>query len=528
MKAQTRSFDDYPQYRLPTMIATEQSFLGLQGEVEENVERAFVIANKALPAIEQGKIDEAERMSYHALSLDPLCIDAWRMLCKVLNQNCDGDTIVCALREVLSFSRQFIKDEFENQAGNFYQLAHTRPYIRTLTDLAKTALRGDQLDVAIYAYEECLRLNHHDNMLNRDPLLCCYIKLIGRLRRHPKNTKPKRTIQQVEQFIDSILYDDVTTFNKDTLSVRWALICLAYIKKENWKQLAKEEYSRDDHIFKVLFGEINIPRLPPPNLEMPNGFIIGSKMAEVRCYGYIKEAMEDWPDLLIDLRKLFIGKVTPQVAEDIRLNAPNPDNDLHPLYKQQAYRDGEAALAQARTALSNRNFGQAVTLFTFAKNGFDEASLPSRRWYLHTPFAIASNRATAACQLKMWNLLRIDSRFTLMMKPDHDRTYLRLPIISKAFGAKQLDDEFYKIAKKVADKQVSNLEEWSKLAKTAIGLLSLPAIAFAAAGKLTQEMKDEFIEVGIENMYVTVNVDYEKSVLPWLKKTDFEPPILDE
>ena len=525
MKAEVRSFDDYRQYRLPTMIATEQSFLGLQGEVEENKERAFVIANKGLPAIEQGKIDEAERMSYHALSLDPLCIDAWRMLCKVLNQNCDGDTIVCAIREVLSFCRPFFKEEFETQAGNFYQLAHTRPYIRLLTDMGKTALRGDQLDVAIYAYEECLRLNHHDNMLNRDPLLCCYIKLIGRLHRHPKTTKPKRTIAQVEQFIDSVLYDDVTTFNKDTLTVRWAQICLAYIKKQNWQKLAKEEYSKDDHIFKVLFEEIKIQRLPPPNLEMPNGFIIGSKMAEVRAYGYIKE---DWPDLLIDLRRLFRGKVTPQLAEDIRLNAPNPDNDLHPLYKQQAYKDGEAALAHARSALAARNFSQAVTLFTFAKNGFDEASLPSRRWYYHSPFAIASNRATAACQLKMWNLLRIDSRFTLLMKPDHDRTYLRLPIIAKAFGAKQLDDEFYKIAKKVADKQVNDYEDWKKLAKVAIGLLSLPAIAFAACGKLTQEMKDKLIEVGIENMYVTVNVEYERSILPWLTKDDFEPPIPDE
>ena len=99
--------------------------------------------------------------------------------------------------------------------------------------------------------------------------------------------------------------------------------------------------------------------------------------------------MGDWPDLLIDFRRLFREKVTPQLAEDIRLNAPNPDNDLHPFYKKQAYHDGETALAHARTSLANRNFDQAVTLFTFAKNGFDEAALPSRRRYLHSPFAIA-------------------------------------------------------------------------------------------------------------------------------------------
>lgn len=199
---------------------------------------------------------------------------------------------------------------------------------------------------------------------------------------------------------------------------------------------------------------------------MPNGIVIGSKMDEVRAYGYIKEAMEDWPNLLIDLRRLFRGKVTPQLAEDIRLNAPNPDNDLNPLYKQQALRDAESALAQARYSLSQHNYQQSVTLFTFAKNGFDEASLPSRRWYLHSPFAVASNRATAACQLKMWNLLRIDSRFTLLMKPDHERTYLRLPQISKAFGAKQLDDDFSKIAKIVEKNKLVILRigiSWRKM-----------------------------------------------------------------
>lgn len=137
------------------------------------------------------------------------------------------------------FCRPFFKDEFEKEAGNFYQLSHTRPYIRTLTDMAKTALRGDQLDAAIYAYEECLRLNRHDNIVNRDPLLCCYVKLIGRLHRHPKTTKLKRTIEQVQQFIDAILYDDVTLFNKDTLTVRWAQICLAYIQKKTGKNLQK-------------------------------------------------------------------------------------------------------------------------------------------------------------------------------------------------------------------------------------------------------------------------------------------------
>ena len=40
-------------------------------------------------------------------------------------------------------------------------------------------------------------------------------------------------------------------------------------------------------------------------------------------------------------------------------------------------------------------------------------------------------------------------------------------------------------------------------------------------------MKDKYIEIGIENMYVTVNYGMKQSVLPWLKETDVEPPIPD-
>lgn len=512
--------DDYPQYNLHGFIASERSFVFSQGEVDPKKVRAFTIANKALKAIESNKPEDAKKMAYHALSLDPFCIDAWRILCNVLNPWCDGDTIVCMLREIVDFARPFYAEEFK-QTGKFYSLPRTRPYIRLLTDLAKTALRGEQLDVAIYAYEETIRLNYHDNMLSRDPLLCCYVKIIGRIHNYPK-TKPVRTIEQVQRFIDSEL-DGNPLFNKDTLTVRWAQLCFAYLqKKKNWQEMAKKEYSKSDYIFKVLFNETQYPRLPPPHIEMPNAFIVGSNMIEVRACGYIKEAMEDWPSFLIDLRRLFRGKVTPQIEEDIRFNAPNPDTDLSPMYKRQALSDAENYLNQARSSLSNRSFQKAVELFTFAKNAFDEASIPSRRWYLHSPFPVASNRATAAYHLQMWNLLRIDSRFTLLIKPDHERTYLRLPLISKAFGAKQLDDDFIQIVKMVENKAVS---DWNKLAREVIGLLALPVIVYAAAGKLTQEMKDRAIEIGIENMYVTVNAKLENSVLPWLKESDVEPPI---
>ena len=259
---------------------------------------------------------------------------------------------------------------------------------------------------------------------------------------------------------------------------------------------------------------------------MPEGFVLGDKSDDVRAHGgAIKEAMKDWPDFIIDLCKFLRGKATPKFMEDIRASAPEPLNELTPQYKKQMTQIGNQFLERGRQTLSTRDFCQSIQNFTLAKRGFYEAAQPSRRWYLHAPFAIASNRATSALQLQMWNLLRIDTRYTLIMKPDHERTYLRLPKSAAAFKATQLVDDFKTIVEIVENKQRADIEDWKNLAKTAIGLTSITAIAFAACGKLTKEIKDQLIESGIEDFYTPVNIGLQHSILPWLKETDLEQPI---
>lgn len=516
--------NDYPQYQLPTFIFSERAFQGLEGEPDPKKERAFTIANKATPAMECGNFEDAKKMAYHALSLDPLCVDAWRVLCKILNQMCDGDTVICATREVLNFSRQFYQEEFEQEDGMFYSISTTRPYMRLLSDIASTALQSEQLDVAIYTYEEMIRLNHRDNTGARDPLLCCYLKIIGRIHRFP-STRPIRTIEQAQQLINC-KFDEDPLFEDNNLTVRWANLCFAYIQKKNWKKLAKKEHDKNDLLFKVIFNEVDISQIQPAAPQVPGGFLVGSKSDDVRANGgAIKEAMKDWPDFVIDLCKFLRRKATPSFIDEVRSNAPEPENELTPQYKHQMTTIGNQFLDKGRSTLASRDFRQSIQNFTLAKRGFYEAAQPSRRWYLHAPFAIASNRATSALQLQMWNLLRIDTRYTLSMKPDHERAYLRLPKIALAFKANQLVDDFKEIVQKVENKQIQDQDDWKNLAKTAIGLTSITAIAFAAEGLLTKEIKERMIEVGIEDFYTPVNYGMQHSILPWLKEEDLEQPI---
>lgn len=516
--------NDYTQYQLPPFTQTERMFRSGEEKNTPQRERAFTIANKATTAMETNHFDDATKMTLHALELDPLCIDGWRNLCRVLNQICDGDTIVCATREVINFARQFYKEQFDENNGMFYTMPITRPYIRTLQDIAHTSLQSEQLDVSVYTYEEILRLNHNDNNSVRDNLLSCYIKLIGRIQRFP-DTKPVRTIEQAEQLINAQFGPD-PLFEEDNLTVRWAKICFAYLRNKNWQQMAKKEYEKNDLVIKILLNEIEPSQIPPSNPMYPLGCSPGNKSDEARLKTpKIKEALNDWPDFVIALHKLIKGKISSKTEEEIRSVAPDPVNDVSKNYKEQMLIIGNQFLDQGRKFLSDRNFLEAEKNFTLAKRGFYEASLPSRRCYEGIPFAVFSNRATTSFYLHIWNLLRIDTRYTLMIKPDHPRTYLRLVKLAEAFKSKQLIDDFQQIEDKVKNQQVNSMDEWKALAKTVIGLTSITAIAFAAEGILTQEKKDELIEIGIEDFYTTVNVGSEYNTLPWLGPNDFEPKI---
>lgn len=516
---------DYPQYQLPPFIQTERMFRSTDESNTPEKERAFTIANKATTAMESHNFSDATKMSLFALSLDPFCIDGWRNLVRVLNEICDGDTIVCATREVINFSRQFFTNEFKENNGMFYTMPLTRPYIRTLQDIAHTSLQSEQLDVSIFTYEEILRLNHNDNNAVRENLLACYIKLIGRIQRFP-NTKPVRTIEQAEALINAKLTED-HLFEENNIIVRWASICFAYLRKKNWKELAKKEYEKNEIVFKIIFNEIDPSQIPPSNPLVPLGCAPGSKTDEARLKGpRIKEALNDWPELVVEIYELIKGKVTQSVREDIYSFATDPVKELTKGYKQRMLAIGNQFLDQGRNYLSQRNFNEAEKNFTLAKRGFYEASLPSRRCYKNTPFAVFSNRATTSYHLQIWNLLRIDTRYTLVVKPDHQRTYLRLVKLAEAFKANQLIGDFKEIEEKVQNKQVNTEEEWKSLSKKVIGLTSITAIAFAAKGMLTEEKKNELIEIGIEDFYSIVNVKGDEySPLPWLSPNDIEQKV---
>lgn len=515
--------DCYKQYQLMHFVQSERMFLSSFNYTEDQI-KAFTIANKADDAINKGNLDDANKMAFHALKLDPTCIDAWRILCVLLKPLSDTDSILNALREILPFAREKYASEFD-EVGRFYQMSETRPYMRLLYQIYESAKQAEKCDTAICALEELIRLCHGDNMGARDHLLGMYLKMIGRKLRND-TTIPIRTIEQAE----AIMYQDVAegdepVFGHDSrdVIVRWAKILIAYAKKEDWKFLTDIEWNTNKWPFKLIFREID--QVPPASAKSAalGGFLAGNDQDDTRkIQDTLKYIFEDWPKFAIELHTKYKANDN-KFNKEVRKSTPDISHDISRENKAQMDQMGTMMLDKGRESLTNRKFVESLQFFAVAKRSYVEAALPSHRWYVNAPFAIVSNRATAGAFMGEWNLTRIDSRFTLLMKPDHVRTYERLPKIAQAFSCPQLENLFNEIITEIKAKPNMTQGEWKEYANKAISLLSTSAIIYSKLGQLDDEKINYLMRIGIEDVYTSVNVGADiHPLLPWNTEDELE------
>lgn len=502
----------YPQYNLFPRIASERMFMiQVHGCSREEI-IAFTIANKGDDAFAKGKESECERMGYHALQFDPRCLDAWRILARLMNLYMEGDTIAGALRETLVIGRELYNQLFE-ATGKFYKISLTRPYMRILHDIADIARQGDKCDTAIFAYEELIRLNHWDSQGNREHLLGLYLKMIGRKLRGD-TTIPVRTIEQAEELMKAKLSgSDLEIWGEnpgmESMVYRWAQMLIKFAKNdESWKDMAREDYEDFEWIFDFIFRKIEYD--PQADNERGADYII-------------MNLISDWPEFVIQVHDL-VKKPNKKFNKKIRDKTPdiqylmsreNKANKIKMMVTQ--------FLDVGREKLTNKEYNFATKMFAMARRNCIDQALPSHRWYLNAPFAIASNRATCSANMGRWHACRFDTRFTLLMKPDHMKTYERLPKIIKAYKVPQIEAIFSEMKEEIGGKAHITQGEWSAYAAKAIALLSVSAIVQSKLGKLTDEKIEELILIGIEDAFTSVNVplDYHP-ILPWLTEEDLE------
>jgi tetratricopeptide (TPR) repeat protein len=113
-----------------------------------------------------------------ALELSPLCADAYVLLAQETAKDLD-QTIEIYRQGVEAGEKALGKTAFREDAGHFWGLLETRPYMRARHGLAQALWDKGLRDETVTHYRDMLRLNPNDNQGIRYLLLDCLL-ILGR------------------------------------------------------------------------------------------------------------------------------------------------------------------------------------------------------------------------------------------------------------------------------------------------------------------------------------------------------------
>jgi tetratricopeptide (TPR) repeat protein len=128
----------------------------------------------AYDALEADDPLEALRLVNEALELDPDCTDAERLMISLLPM--ERENRIKLMRELVAKAERLFGDEyFKENAGRFWGVSSTRPYMRSKQYLGDLLVASGALDEAIGVFERMLDLNPGDNQGVRYSLLGLYL-----------------------------------------------------------------------------------------------------------------------------------------------------------------------------------------------------------------------------------------------------------------------------------------------------------------------------------------------------------------
>ncbi|MCP5057060.1 MAG: tetratricopeptide repeat protein [bacterium] len=123
-----------------------------------DVERAQDLAFEALEAFPS---EEALHLAKRALKLDDGCVDAQRILAQL--SGCSQDAYVADLESIVSIAEARFGTSMKEDAGSFWGLLETRPYMRTSLELAHALWEVGREAEACVRLFRMLELNPNDN-----------------------------------------------------------------------------------------------------------------------------------------------------------------------------------------------------------------------------------------------------------------------------------------------------------------------------------------------------------------------------
>lgn len=116
------------------------------------------------------------RLARKALEISPDCADAYVLLAEEAAGSLEEARDLYA-QGVAAGERALGEAMFEEDAGHFWGILETRPYMRARAGLAQCLWEMGEREAAVEHYQEMLRLNPNDNQGIRDLLLDCLLEM---------------------------------------------------------------------------------------------------------------------------------------------------------------------------------------------------------------------------------------------------------------------------------------------------------------------------------------------------------------
>ncbi len=205
-------------------------------------------------------------LAHKALQVSPDCADAYVLLAEETARSLEEARDLYA-QGVAAGERALGEAFFRENAGHFWGILETRPYMRARAGLAQCLWEAGERDAAIAHYQDMLRLNPNDNQGIRDVLLDCLLEL-------DRDEEAGRLLQQYE--------DDGTA----TWLYNWALLVF---RREGdsteARRRLKEALRYNPHVPAYLLGRKRIPR------ELPDLVGFGD---ENEAIAYAGDALVNW------------------------------------------------------------------------------------------------------------------------------------------------------------------------------------------------------------------------------------------
>jgi tetratricopeptide (TPR) repeat protein len=152
------SADDLPA--LPDRRAMERALHGIVGQADPGTPQGQA-QELLFEAFEENDPQSRVERARQALALWPDCADAYVLLAE--NAGSRKESLALYAQGVAAGERALGPEIFEQEAGHFWSLLETRPYMRARVGLAHSLWTAGRREEAVRHLQEMLRLNPNDN-----------------------------------------------------------------------------------------------------------------------------------------------------------------------------------------------------------------------------------------------------------------------------------------------------------------------------------------------------------------------------